>query len=108
MTENKLKSRALRHRHRKKEVLKRRKRETGCQVCRWNGCDKALDLHHIDPSEKSGNFGKILSSGSLKALEEEIEKCVVLCSNCHRLVHAKQITLRYNKRTKRVSASPVL
>lgn len=101
-------SRHIRYRSRKKESVTRLKRETGCQICRWNGCENVLDLHHVDPSKKSGNFGKILSSGSIKALEEELKKVVVLCANCHRLVHAGQIELRYNKRTKTVSATPVL
>ena len=106
--ESKKQSRGLRHRNKKKEAVTRLKRETGCQVCRWNGHMNALDLHHIDPAEKSGNFGKILSSGSIKALEEELEKVVVLCANCHRLVHAGQIELRYHKRNKTISATPVI
>jgi predicted HNH restriction endonuclease len=97
-----------RHRNKKRDYVTRKKRETGCQVCRWNGCEKALDLHHVDPSEKSGNFNKIISNGSIKAMEDELEKCVVLCANCHRLVHANEIELRYNKRKKTITASPVL
>ncbi len=45
-----------------------------------------LDFHHKDPKEKSFTIGA-LSKGSEKALQEEIDKCICLCSNCHREFH---------------------
>lgn len=44
-----------------------------------------LDFHHKDPHEKSFTIGK-MSKGT-EALQEEIEKCVCLCANCHREFH---------------------
>ena len=46
-----------------------------------------LDFHHIDPSKKEGNIAKIITSISRKFLLSELEKCIVLCTNCHRKVH---------------------
>lgn len=47
----------------------------------------ALDFHHLDPTEKDKNVGDLMSFSTQK-LKEEIRKCVVLCANCHRMVHA--------------------
>lgn len=60
-----------------------------CAVCgesRW----WVLDFHHRDPTTKEGNISVMKRRGSRKALLEEIEKCDVLCSNCHRDLHYKE------------------
>ena len=47
-----------------------------------------LDFHHIDPTEKDFVVSQILhETTSLRRLQEEIAKCVVLCANCHRIRH---------------------
>lgn len=45
-----------------------------------------LDFHHKDKTQKDFTIGQI-KKGSLEILKNEIEKCVVLCSNCHREFH---------------------
>lgn len=58
-----------------------------CQICGYGNCLEALDFHHIHPEEKTFNFNK----GQTKSWDvniEELKKCVLLCSNCHREVHA--------------------
>lgn len=53
-----------------------------CVCCGYNKCNRALQLHHIKPEEK--NFG--VSDKSYYAwakLENELKKCVLVCSNCH-------------------------
>jgi hypothetical protein len=69
--------------------------ELGCKICGYNKCARALHFHHIDGSSDK-NF--ILSKArslhfSLEKIEKELEKCVVLCSNCHAEVHANLINL---------------
>lgn len=46
-----------------------------------------LEFHHPDPSKKDGNISEIVVKGSRKNLLSEIDKCEVLCSNCHRKHH---------------------
>ena len=47
-----------------------------------------LEFHHLDPSKKSVNISRLIAtSSSLRRLKEEMEKCVVLCANCHRIRH---------------------
>jgi hypothetical protein len=52
-----------------------------------------MDLHHIDPSKKGLEISKLVYRCSYSALQEEISKCVPLCANCHRMVHAGLIKL---------------
>jgi hypothetical protein len=46
----------------------------------------ALDFHHTDPSTKKASVGS-LNMDSIAAINAEIAKCIVLCSNCHRKLH---------------------
>lgn len=58
-----------------------------CQICGYNKCNEALDFHHIDPKTKSFNIsGNHCRRWNL--VKEEIDKCVMVCSNCHREIHA--------------------
>jgi hypothetical protein len=60
-----------------------------CQICGYNKCLNGLDLHHIDPSKKEVSFGKIRANPiAIEKIAEELEKCVLLCANCHREIHA--------------------
>ena len=64
-----------------KEYHKCCKCDEGRAVC--------LDLHHRDSGDKSFALsdGK---SHSLKSIDSELVKCMVVCANCHRLIHAGQ------------------
>ena len=74
-----------------KAFVQRYKRFCGCRVC-GESEPIALDLHHLDPSTKEGNPANLYGN-SFKTIKREIRKCVVLCANCHRKVHAGIITL---------------
>ena len=63
-----------------------------CLVC-GEAATECLDLHHTDPSTKEHTIGNLSSVGSWSTLQKEIAKCVVICANCHRKVHAGTITL---------------
>lgn len=57
-----------------------------CSCCGYNRSKNALDIHHNDPSKKEFNF----SNGRLKSwevLKQELDKCTLFCSNCHREFH---------------------
>ena len=45
-----------------------------------------LDFHHKDRDEKDFTIGR-LKKGSLDLIQNEIDKCAVLCANCHREFH---------------------
>lgn len=61
------------------------KLESGCMNCGYDEHPSALEFHHRNPKEKKFTVSKKLSkSMSDSETIAEIEKCVVLCSNCHR------------------------
>lgn len=58
----------------------------GCANCpeKHPAC---LEFHHLDPSKKEYNISGYRRRGGLKYIQKEIDKCIVLCSNCHRKLH---------------------
>ena len=49
-----------------------------------------MDFHHLDPSEKDKGVSEFVRGGyALQRIVEEIEKCICLCSNCHRILHSE-------------------
>ena len=64
-----------------------------CVLCGYSKSTEALDFHHVDPSIKDFGISDRGITRSLKKSLDEIEKCVLLCSNCHREVHAGLVIL---------------
>lgn len=62
-----------------------------CIKCGYNRCPAALDFHHIIPEEKEGNL-KDLFSRNWATIEKEIDKCILLCANCHRAEHYNEVS----------------
>lgn len=75
----------------KKKMVEERNGE--CFHCKIVSHPSVYDFHHINPSEKSFSFGDKASTIRWDLIKKEMEKCVMLCSNCHRLLHAGVITL---------------
>ena len=67
------------------ELVSTIKLERGCARCGYNKCAGAMDFHHREGEDKLGNVGSM--KDGLKRLLAEIEKCDVLCANCHREEH---------------------
>jgi len=65
-------------------------KKRGCHYCgEMEVC--CLEFHHINQAEKLFNIGEassIFKGVTLEALHKEIEKCEVVCANCHRKIHA--------------------
>lgn len=62
-----------------------------CEVCSYDKCLNALEFHHLSSNEKDFQIsGKSLSFEKLK---KEVDKCVLVCSNCHKEIHAGLIQL---------------
>lgn len=62
-----------------------------CYIC-GESENICLDFHHTDMSEKDNNVSEMLGH-SRKTLEKEVSKCVVVCANCHRKIHAGLVVL---------------
>jgi hypothetical protein len=57
-----------------------------CILCGYSRCVHVLVFHHPDPTQKEFPIASFLCC-SLDTLRSEIDKCVLLCSNCHTEVH---------------------
>lgn len=57
-----------------------------CVKCNYDKCDSALEFHHRDQSKKDLRFNYIRYWGFEKA-KKELNKCDLVCSNCHREIH---------------------
>ena len=71
------------------------KKERGCEVRHPRGCaaiavdPAALDFHHINPDEKSFLISEqVARMGGKDRILREVMKCVVVCANCHRIIHS--------------------
>lgn len=59
-----------------------------CVICKYNKCNRALDLHHLNPNKKEFSFSKIIASPrKWEIITKELKKCVLLCNRCHQEVH---------------------
>lgn len=65
------------------ERMFRIKQKYGCGYCKENEV-ACLDFHHY--FDKDRNLGN--ATDSLTRFEKELVKCVVVCANCHRKIHA--------------------
>ncbi len=64
--------------------------KSSCKNCGFNH-PGALDFHHRDPSSKDGVIAEMVANKrSKEAILKEIEKCDVLCANCHRIHHYEE------------------
>lgn len=60
-----------------------------CQDCKYDNLMyvDVFDFHHLEPNEKDFTIAK--SRKSFESIKNELDKCVLLCANCHRIRHAK-------------------
>lgn len=62
----------------------------------------AFDFHHLDPSEKEYTPSDMLMLRKDKVFKE-LDKCILLCSNCHRILHHRQYRANLAKRQEGVT-----
>lgn len=58
-----------------------------CVCCGYDKCDAALEFHHTDPAKKDFDFSTAYKR-AWSRIKEELDKCMLVCSNCHREIHA--------------------
>lgn len=59
-----------------------------CSFCGYDKCSEALDFHHIDPEKKDFSLSDRNLIFDWTVIKEELSKCILVCSNCHREIHA--------------------
>ena len=58
-----------------------------CSHCGYNKCLGALQFHHINPLDKDINWKTFKMKGFNEELKQELDKCILLCANCHAEEH---------------------
>ena len=70
-----------------RDIVQTIKVNNGCASCGYRECAQALQYHHPD-NNKENNIARMVTQGrALINILNEIEKCVLLCANCHAELH---------------------
>ena len=74
----------------RRTYIRELKLESGCAVCGYHNCAKALDFHHKGVEKKDRNISTLANQqASWERINREIAKCTILCRNCHAELHDK-------------------
>jgi len=57
-------------------------------LCGYNRCKDALQFHHLNSEKKDFGVSQAGLTRSWERVKKEIEKCVLVCANCHREIHS--------------------
>lgn len=69
-------------------------------MCGYNRNIAALQFHHLDPAEKTMKLDmRTLSNNTLEKIQREVEKCELLCGNCHVEKHHPELAMVVVKTT---------
>jgi len=63
-----------------------------CKACGYKKFSCSFDFHHTDPSKKDPNY-QCMRGWSWERTKKELDKCILLCRNCHMAVHCREIEL---------------
>lgn len=58
-----------------------------CMHCGYSKCIAAMEFHHKNPTEKEFGIAKVRNRAFSQVIKDELDKCELLCSNCHKEVH---------------------
>ena len=60
------------------------KQKTPCADCGQHYPSYVMDFDHLDNAEKQGIVSFFCNTGRIAAAKREIQKCEIVCANCHR------------------------
>lgn len=60
-----------------------------CEQCNNIYPNCCYDFHHIDPSKKEFTISRAKCYKFNQKIKNELDKCMLLCANCHRIIHDK-------------------
>lgn len=84
----KCRSEQVQKRRDKLKILSIEYKGSKCEICGYNKCISALEFHHIDPKEKDFGIAEKGYTRSWNRVKEELDKCILICANCHREIHS--------------------
>ncbi len=69
-----------------------------CQRCGYHEFFAALHFHHVDPSTKTQTLAAVMATGDDAAVMAELDKCALMCGNCHQALHKGSLSIVFVKR----------
>jgi 5-methylcytosine-specific restriction endonuclease McrA len=66
-----------------------------CERCGYDKYIGALEFHHLNPEEKDFSLSQLKTYSFNHVIVEELNKCILVCSNCHREIHGEQMNSVY-------------
>ena len=101
----------------KEETVKRvgqRKREEAKEWAKFKSSLKCIncgfahpaviDFHHVILGPENVKINALVKNNAYKAAKKEIEKCVPLCANCHRIHHYDEHQVKKRRRKKKLNS----
>jgi|SRR3989338_5641846 len=79
---------AVRKRRNKLRTMAREYKGGKCMICGYTKYPGSLDFHHLDPKQKEFGISVRGLTRSWEKIRKEIDKCILVCANCHREIHA--------------------
>lgn len=64
-----------------------------CTVCSYDREVSALEFHHLDDTKKDFGLSQRGLTRSWKRTQVELDKCILVCANCHREIHSGKLQL---------------
>ena len=78
------------YKRRRHDWLEEYKGTLACELCGYHKHTAALEFHHRNPKEKTRNVSRMMNQNASQAdVMKEIRKCMVVCSNCHAIIHSE-------------------
>ncbi|MBI3006577.1 MAG: hypothetical protein HYY49_14370 [Ignavibacteriales bacterium] len=84
---------------RRKEIRRKAIEYKGntCTICGYDRCVDALEFHHLENGKKDFGISAKGYTRGWKRVKSELDKCVLVCANCHRELHAGIAALPSNR-----------
>ncbi|MBI4656883.1 MAG: hypothetical protein HY746_09095 [Elusimicrobia bacterium] len=79
---------AVRKRRRKIREMAVSYKAGKCQICGYNRCIETMEFHHLNGRKKDFGISQKGYTRSWERVKKELDKCLMLCANCHRELHA--------------------
>ena len=80
-----------------------------CCICGYNKYEGALEFHHLEPDKKDFSLSVRGLTRSWERIVVELDKCILVCANCHRELHADSSAAskrKFEVKTGRIAGTP--
>ena len=88
------------NKRRQKKIWDEFKASQKCSQCGMQH-PAVIDFHHVIRDKGKRGVNRLVANGCFTAAMEEIQKCIPLCANCHRMLHWEEMQKAKKKRLKK-------